>query len=250
MVVDDEPLAREKIREMAKDDPDVEIVGECANGEEAVRLIHELAPDLLLLDVEMPEADGFHVIEQLTPSQVPLVIFVTAYDRYAVRAFEVHAFDYLLKPFDRERFSAALGRAKEQIRRERNGGLDSRILALLEQLQGEPKYLERLVVKNAGRVFFLETSDIEWVEAEGNYVSIHTPSKTHLLRETISNLEARLDPRRFVRIHRSTLVNVTRIQELQPWTHGDYYVILRDGTRLTASRNYRDNLESVLGGSL
>ncbi|HEX8476025.1 MAG TPA: LytTR family DNA-binding domain-containing protein [Pyrinomonadaceae bacterium] len=251
MVVDDEPLAREKIREMARDDAEIEIVAECANGDDALAAIRKESPDLLLLDVQMPETNGFAVLEALDPHDIPLVIFVTAYDHYAVRAFEVHAFDYLLKPFDRERLGAALQRAKEQIRRERNGTLDHRILALLEEIKGEPtKYLERLVVKTGGRVFFLETEEVDWIEAEGNYVSIHTQAKSHLLRDTISGLEARLDPRKFVRIHRSTIVNIKRIQELQPWTHGDYYVILRNGTRLTASRNYRENLQVALGDSL
>lgn len=250
LVVDDEPLAREKIREMARDDGEIEIVGECANGDEAVAAVRRESPDLLLLDVQMPESSGFAVLEALDCPTMPLVIFVTAYDQYAVRAFEVHAFDYLLKPFDRERFVAALRRAKEQIRRERNGKLDHRILALLEEIKGETKYLERLVVKTGGRVFFLETQEIDWIEAEGNYVSIHTHAKSHLLRDTISGLETRLDPRKFVRVHRSTIIQINRIQELQPWTHGDYYIILRDGTRLAASRNYRENLQTALGEGL
>ncbi|HYN85950.1 MAG TPA: LytTR family DNA-binding domain-containing protein [Pyrinomonadaceae bacterium] len=251
LVVDDEPLARDKIRQMARHDPDLEIVGECSNGQEALAAFRELRPDLLLLDVQMPELGGFEVLEALKaePRQ-PVVIFVTAYDQYAVRAFEYHALDYLLKPFDRERFEAAVRRAKEHLReRAPNGAVDRRILALLEQLR-TGRYIERLVVKNGGRVYFLETSEIDWVEAEGNYISIHTGKKSHLLRETISNLEAQLDPRRFVRIHRSAIVNISRVQELQPWTHGEYHVILQDGTQLTLSRNYRENLQSVLGNSL
>ena len=251
LVVDDEPLAREKIRQMARRDPAIEIVGECANGREALEAVTEYRPDLLLLDVQMPELGGFDVLEALKDDPAsPAVIFVTAYDQYAVRAFEYHALDYLLKPFDRERFEAAIRRAKEHLReRGHNGNLDRRILALLEQLKGE-RHVERLVVKNGGRVYFLETCEIDWIEAEGNYISIHTGKKSHLLRETISNLEAQLDPRLFVRIHRSAIVNIARVQELQPWTHGEYHVILHDGTQLTLSRNYRENLQSVLGNSL
>ena len=249
MVVDDEPLAREKIREMVRDDPELEIIGECVNGIEAVAAIQAQSPDLLLLDVQMPEMGGFSVLEALESEKLPVVIFVTAYDQYAVRAFEVHALDYLLKPFDRERFETALQRAKAQIRRERNGSIDQRILALLEELKAESKYLERLVVKTGGRVFFLETEEIDWVEAEGNYVSVHTAKKSYVLRETISNLEAQLDPKKFVRIHRSAIVKIDRIRELQPWTHGEYHIILHNGTQLTLSRNYRENLQSALGKS-
>lgn len=250
LVVDDEPLAREKIRDLVKHDPELEIAGECANGLEALAAIQEVRPDLLLLDVQMPEVGGFAVLEALKDEVMPLVIFVTAYDQYAVRAFEFHALDYLLKPFDRERFEAAIGRAKAHVRREQNGNLDQRILALLEQLKAETKYIERLVVKAGGRVFFLETKEIDWIEAEGNYVNIHTPKKSFLLRETISNLEAQLDPKQFVRIHRSSIVRIDRIQELQTWSHGEYHVILHGGTELTLSRNYRDNLQSLLGNNL
>jgi len=250
LIVDDEPLAREKIRDLVKLDPELEIAGECTNGLEALAAIQELRPDLLLLDVQMPEVGGFTVLEALKDEVMPLVIFVTAYDQYAVRAFEFHALDYLLKPFDRERFEAAIGRAKAHVRREQNGSLDQRILALLEQLKAETKYIERLVVKAGGRVFFLETKEIDWVEAEGNYVNIHTPKKSFLLRETISNLEAQLDPKHFVRIHRSSIVRIDRIQELQTWSHGEYRVILYGGTELTLSRNYRDNLQSLLGNNL
>jgi two-component system LytT family response regulator len=257
LVVDDEPLARDKIREMVRRDPEVEVVGECGSGAEALEAVREKSPDLLLLDVQMPELGGFEVLEALKGEErAPAVIFVTAYDQYAVRAFEVHALDYLLKPFDRERFETALGRAKAHLRGgdapapAGSNGLDQRILDLLEQLRAEKRYAERVVVREAGRVFFLETDEIDWVEAEGNYINIHTAKKSHLLRETISGLEAQLDPRKFVRIHRSAIVNIGRIKELQPWTHGEYHVILRDGTRLTLSRNYRDNLRNVLGNSL
>lgn len=247
LLVDDESLAREMIREMLNDDPDVEIIGECVNGHEAVEFIETETPDLIFLDVQMPELGGFEVLEKIPKERMPHVIFVTAYDQYAVRAFEVHALDYLLKPFDRERFQAAWQRAKAQIIREKNGALDQRIIALLEELKAGPKYLERLVIKSGGRVFFLDTEDIDWIEAEGNYVSVHTGKKSHLLRETISSLEAQLDPKKFIRIHRSSIVKIDRIQELQPWFHGEYKIILHDGTQLTLSRNYRENLHEALG---
>lgn len=250
LVIDDEPLARDIIREMLQDEPEVEIVGESVNGREAVAAIRTHAPDLLFLDVQMPRMSGFEVLESLPPGRMPLVIFVTSYDQYAVRAFDVHAIDYLLKPFDRERFETALGRAKTHIRRTRSGDTDRRILALLEELKADQKHLERLVIKTGGRVIFLDLEEIDWIEAEGNYVNLHTEEKSHLLRETISNLETRIDPKKFVRIHRSAIVNINRIQELQPWFHGEYRVILLSGTQLTLSRNYREKLQSVLGNNL
>jgi two-component system LytT family response regulator len=247
LLVDDEPLARAMLREMLQNEPDVTIIGESVNGCEALEAIRAHSPDLLFLDVQMPELGGFDVLEGLREKQIPYVIFVTAYDQYAVRAFEVHALDYLLKPFDRERFDVSWQRAKAQIMRDRNGGTDQRILALLEELKAGHKYLERLVIKAGGRIYFLETNEIDWIGAEGNYVAVHSAKKSHLLRETISGLESQLDPKKFVRIHRSSIVRIDRIQELQPWFHGEYRIILQDGTQLTLSRNYRDNLQEALG---
>ncbi|MGH9968544.1 MAG: LytR/AlgR family response regulator transcription factor [Pyrinomonadaceae bacterium] len=247
LLVDDEPLAREMLREMLQGDPDVTIVGESVNGREALDAIRAHAPDLLFLDVQMPELGGFEVLAALGKEQIPYVIFVTAYDQYAVRAFEVHALDYLLKPFDQERFDISWQRARAQILRDRNGGTDQRILALLEELKAGTKYLERLVIKAGGRIYFLETNEIDWIEAEGNYVSVHSAKKSHLLRETISSLESQLDPKKFVRVHRSSIVRIDRIQELQPWFHGEYRIILQNGTQLTLSRNYRDKLQEALG---
>jgi two-component system LytT family response regulator len=246
LLVDDEPLAREMLREMLQGDSQVVIVGESCNGTEALEAISAHSPDLLFLDVQMPELGGFDVLEALG-KDIPRVIFVTAYDQYAVRAFEVNALDYLLKPFDQERFDTAWQRAKAQIKHDRNGGTDQRILALLEELKAGNKHLERLVIKANGRIYFLETNDIDWIEAEGNYVSVHSAKKSHLLRETISSLESKLDPKKFVRIHRSSIVRLDRIQELQPWFHGEYRVILQDGTQLTLSRNHRDKLQEALG---
>ena len=247
LLVDDEPLALSMMREMLQGDPQVEIVGESVNGREALNAIQALAPDLLFLDVQMPELGGFEVLANLEAGQIPYVIFVTAYDQYAVRAFEVHALDYLLKPFDQERFNNSWQRAKARILSERNGGMDQRILTLLEDLKAGSKYLERLVIKAGGRIYFLDTNEIDWIEAEGNYVSVHTAKKSHLIRETIGSLESQLDPKKFVRIHRSSIVRIASIRELEPWFHVKYRVNLENCKQLALSRNYRDKLQEALG---
>lgn len=250
VIVDDEPLGRTVIREMLRRDPDFAVVGECANGHEAINVIQDERPDLIFLDVQMPEIDGFEVLAALRDDQLPMVIFVTAYDQYAVSAFEVHAVDYLLKPFDRERFGKALQRAKAQLQREHPTDVSQRILALLEEQRVKPKYLERLVIKTNGRIFFLKTEEIDWISAEGNYVNLHVKKDSYLLRETISNLEAQLDPQHFARIHRSQIVNLDRIRELRHWSHGEYQVILHSGEELMLSRSYREKLHNLLGGML
>ena len=250
LVVDDEPLAREMIREMLQDDSDVEIVAECANGREAVEAIKSFKPDLVFLDIQMPELGGFEVLESLDPQATPYVIFVTAYDQYAVRAFEVHAFDYLLKPFDHERFDAAWERVTEQIKVDQNSERDRHILQLLEELKTGPRHLERLVIKNGGRVFFLNVQDVYCIESEGNYVRVYDNQKGYLLRETISSLEEQLDPKQFRRIHRSAIVKIDRIKEMQPWFHGEYRVIMENGKQLTLSRNYRSNFQGAVGNTI
>jgi two-component system, LytTR family, response regulator len=250
LVIDDEPLAREMIREMLEGDPDIEIIGECASGREAIAAIQSLGPDLIFLDIQMPELGGFEVLESFKTNGMPYVIFVTAFDQYAVRAFEVHALDYLLKPFDRERFETAWNRARTLIREDRLNQREQHILALLEELKAGPKYLERLVVKTEGRVFFLDVDDIHCIEAEGNYIRVYNGQKTYLLRETISGLEAQLDPKKFLRIHRSSIVRIDKIKELQPWFHGEYHVVLENGKQLTLSRNYRSNLQDAVGRAL
>ena len=200
----------------------------------------------------MPEMDGFAVLAALAPERVPHVIFVTAYDQYAVRAFEVHALDYLLKPFDQERFEQALERARLQIRGAGDEGLGARLLSLLAQReqQQSPPHVERLLVKGDGRVFFLKADEIRWVEAEGNYVLLHTGAGKYLFREAISNLEAQLDPKKFRRISRSAIVNIDFVQEFQPLFRGDYSVVLRTGEKLKLSHRYRSNLDKDFGGSL
>lgn len=248
IIVDDEPPARRRIHALLDREPDIEVVAECRDGREAIAAVQEAAPDLLFLDIQMPEASGFEVLAALEPERMPAVIFVTAYDEYALQAFEVHALDYLLKPFDRERFAAALDRARKQIRRQRRGELDERVLALLAGLrEPQTKYLERLAVKTSGRIRFIEIGEVDFFDSEGNYVRVHTAERSYLLREALSTLEARLDPQRFLRIHRGTIVQLDRIQELEPLFKGEYVVILRGGTKVRSSRRYRAKLHEVLG---
>jgi two-component system LytT family response regulator len=247
LIVDDEPLAREGVRMLLAEDAEVTVIGECSNGREAVISIIERAPDLIFLDVQMPEMSGFEVLEEVGIDKMPVVIFVTAYDKYALQAFEVHALDYLLKPFTKERFLKALVRAKAHIRRRADVG--PKLLALLEEMKIAEKYLERLVVKSAGRVFFLEVEEIDWIEAAENYVRLHVGRDSHLVHGTMNGLEARLDPDRFLRIHRSAIINLKRVKELRPLFHGEYVVILQDDTQLTSSRSYREKLQALLNNS-
>ena len=250
LVADDEPLARERLSGLLSQEPDIEVVGQARDGEEAVTSIHDESPDLVFLDVQMPQMSGFDVIEAVGSDKMPLVIFVTAYDQHALKAFQVRALDYLLKPFDRERFKDALGRARKQLERDENGDLGRRLLALVKDLRRDQPKSDRLVVKSGGRLFFLRTDEIDWVEAAGNYVRLHVGPGSHLLRETMNAIEGRLDPEKFFRIHRSRIVNMERIQELQPWLNGEYAVLLRTGTRLTLSRGYREKLQDRLGRAI
>ena len=250
LVVDDEPLARQRLRTLLAPDPDLELIGECGDGRQAVTAVQQLKPDLMFLDVEMPALDGFEVLHALAGVALPVVVFVTAHDRYALRAFEAHALDYLLKPFDKERFAQALMRAKNQVRLGQAAGIEDRLRSLLQTVEGRRPLPERLVVKSAGRVSFVRVAEVDWIEAAGNYVRLHLGKEEHLLRESLGGLEARLDPRRFVRIHRSTIVNIDRIRELRPTFHGDYLVVLKDGAELTLSRGCRDKLQESLGNAL
>ncbi|MCG8607099.1 LytTR family DNA-binding domain-containing protein [bacterium] len=253
LIVDDEPLARERVRKLLESDTEVEIIGECLNGKEAVKAIRAEHPDLVFLDVQMPELDGFGVLRKLSDVSLPSIIFVTAYDQYALKAFEVHALDYLLKPFDRRRFQKALQRAKNQIQMEKSSKISERLVDLLEELKAganvpnRQKHLDRLVIKASGRVFFLRTDEIDWIESAGNYLRLHVGKEAHLLRDTMNALAARLDPQKFVRIHRSTMVNIDRTREIQTWFNGEYRLILEDGTKLNSSRGYRDQIYALLG---
>jgi len=250
LIADDEPLARERVAGLLQAEPDIELIGQCRDGRETVEAILQLEPDLVFLDIQMPGADGFEVIKAVGPDRMPLVIFVTAYDQHALRAFEVRALDYLLKPFDRERFQEALARARTQIEGRESGDLGRRLLALVQDIRPGPHRTDRLVIKSAGKLFFLRTDEIDWIEAAGNYVRVHVGSESHLLRETMASLETKLDQDRFCRIHRSRIVNMERIKEMQPWFSGEYVVILTTGTRLTLSRGYREKLQERLGRPL
>jgi len=248
LIVDDEPLARRGIRRRLESRPGFVVLAECGGGREAVAAIGELAPDLVLLDVQMPGLDGFGVIRALGAERMPAVIFVTAYDEHALRAFEVHALDYLLKPIDGERFDAALEHARSSLRMRAASDLARRLAGLgasLAETAGRP--LERIAVRSGGRIVLVAVQDIDWIEAADNYVRLHAGPKQHLLHASLSGLEARLDPRSFLRVHRSAVVNVERIRELRPLSHGEYRLVLADGTELSTGRRYRRALDELLG---
>jgi two-component system LytT family response regulator len=253
LIVDDEALARDTLRRLLAADPEIALLGECGGGAEAGRRIREDVPDLVFLDVQMPEVDGFEALRRSRPARIPAVVFTTAYDRYALRAFEAEALDYLLKPFDDERFLRALERAKARVREHRVHQLTRRLVATLgEPARTGPKpppgaWAERIALKAEGRVFFVRVDEIDWIEAADYCVRIHTGGRFHLLREPLRELESRLDPRRFFRVHRSALVNLSRIRELQPHFHGEYVVVMEDGARLRLSRGRREHLHDAIG---
>ncbi|MGQ0538972.1 MAG: LytR/AlgR family response regulator transcription factor [Gemmatimonadaceae bacterium] len=246
LVVDDEPLGRERIISLLRSEPEAEVVGERDTGRAAVRAIIELAPDLVFLDVQMPELDGFGVLAALPPPNVPAVIFVTAHDEYAIRAFDVHAQDYLLKPFDRDRFHLAFARAAQRLRGEHSRGADKRLLALLTERDRQQPRRARIPIRSAGSVFFLPVDDVDWLEAADNYVRIHAKGETHMVRQTLQHMERTLPADMFVRIHRSIIVNVERIREIQPWFGGEFVVLLRNGAKVHTSRSYRSRLETLM----
>lgn len=243
LIVDDEPPARDLIATLLRDEPDLEVVGQCSNGREAVAAIKRCSPDLVFLDVQMPGMDGFGVLAELPADRLPLVIFVTAFDQHAIRAFEVHALDYLLKPFEYDRLRQAVRHSRTQLAQRPGTTGQTRLLALLEELHNRGQSWDRLAIRDAGRILFLQPEEIDWIEAEGNYVRLHVGKESHLLRETMSATEARLASKKFLRVSRSTIVNLERVAEWQPLFHGDSVVILRDGTRLTVSRVYREALD-------
>jgi two-component system LytT family response regulator len=248
VVADDQPMARERLIALLSDEQDIEVVATAASGPEVVDLVRRLAPDLVFLDMQMPELDGMAVIETIGADRMPATIFVTAYDQYAIQAFDVHAIDYLLKPFGRTRFQTALARVRARIERDRAGALAGRLMALVDELRTPQVSGGRLMVRSGGRVVFINMDQIDWVEAEGNYVRIHAAGDSHLLRETMVSLSARLGDTRFFRIHRSRIVNVSKIKELRIAAGGDYDVILKDGRTLGLSRLYKDSLQQRLAG--
>jgi len=252
VIIDDEPIARRNLRVLLDRDSDVEIIGEAGSGAEAIRLIRAKSPDLVFLDIQMPEMNGLEALEHIGETSVPAIIFVTAFDQYAVRAFEVHALDYLLKPFDDARFEAALRRAKTQIEQCEAREFSKKLFALLEghrQISDDAKeaqYQSEFMIKSASRVFFLKADEIDWIEAADYYVRLHTGDQSHMLRETMAELEAKLDPQKFTRIHRSTIVNLDRVRQIEARAGGEYAVILHDGTHLKLSRSRRDQIEMIL----
>jgi two-component system LytT family response regulator len=244
LIADDEPLARDCVRLALRGDPTVEIAGECGDGHEARALIRELKPDLVFLDVRMPGADGFAVVEDIPPGDMPEVVFATAYDRYAVRAFELHAVDYLLKPFDNERLLTAVGRARARLADRRDGEAGRRLLACLRELRqhGAPEWITRFAVRGDERVRFVPAEEVDWIEADGNYVVLHTGAARHRVRLSLRGLMDRLDPRSFAQAHRSAIVNLRAIRELRVWFGGDYIAVLRNGEEVRVSRTHAQRL--------
>jgi two-component system, LytTR family, response regulator len=253
IIADDEHLARKKLRVLLESEPGMQVVAECQDGQQAVSAIQTHRPDLLLIDIRMPDIDGFQVLKQIAPDEMPVVVFTTAYDQFAIRAFEAHALDYLLKPFDRERLHHAVERARAELLKVHDRDLTGRILDLLAKNM-EPKIEskqvdDRMVIRAGGKVVFLDVKEIDWIEAAANYVKLNVGKDSYLLREGIGSISERLDPDRFVRIHRSVIVNVRKIKELQPCESGEYIAVLRNGKELSCSRGYRTQLQRLIGRS-
>jgi two-component system LytT family response regulator len=245
LIVDDEPLARDRIREMLNDYPEMEVAAEAKNGREAIEAITTYSPDLVFLDVQMPDLNGFEVLENLTVERMPMIIFVTAYDQHAIRAFDIHAIDYLTKPFDRKRFAQAIEHARIYVKGTEEPDT-ARIMKILQEFKAGPRYLERFAVKNGEKVLFVRSEDVDAIEAQGNYVRLNLGNSSHLLRETLNNIEAQVDPRVFVRIHRRTIVNINRVKELQTWARGEYRVVLNSGAHYSLSRGYREHFDNFI----
>jgi two-component system, LytTR family, response regulator len=246
VIVDDEPLARRRIRTLLSREHDIELVDECADGASAVEAIRRHRPDLVFLDVQMPEMKGFAVLRALGAELTAAVVFVTAYEQFSLRAFDVHALDYLLKPFHRRRFQEALRRVRQRFNNERElAAVRVRLAELLESADGDmvrSGHIERLAIRTATKVAIVRVREIDWIQGDGNYVRLHVGGAVHLLRQTMKALVSQLDPSLFIRIHHSCIVNVERVRELQPWSHGDYVVVLDSGKRLMSSRTYSANL--------
>jgi two-component system LytT family response regulator len=245
LIVDDEPLARDRIREMLNDYPEIEVIAEARNGREAIECITTHSPDLVFLDVQMPDLNGFEVLESLNVERMPLIIFVTAFDQHAIRAFDVHAVDYLTKPFDRKRFAEAIEHTRIYVKGTEQPDT-ARIMKMLQEFKAGPRYLERFAIKSGEKVLFVRSEDVEAIEAQGNYVRLNLGNASHLLRETLNNIEAQIDPRVFVRIHRRTIVNINRVKELQTWARGEYRVVLQNGAHYSLSRGYREHFDNFI----
>ncbi len=254
IIADDEQLARQKLRLLLDSESQVEVVAECHNGMQTLSAIRTGRPDLLLLDIQMPDLDGFQVLSEVSPAEMPVVIFTSAYDQYAIRAFEAHALDYLLKPFDQERLHHAIERARFELWNAKGRDITSRILDMLSQVKTEkqivPEYDGRLVIKTKGRIIFLNLEEIDWIEASANYVRLNVGRESYLFRETISRISERLNPNDFIRIHRSMIVNVQKIKELIPVNSGEYIVVLKSGKELSCSRGYRATVQQMIARNL
>jgi two-component system, LytTR family, response regulator len=247
IIVDDEPLARRSVRKYLKSFPEFEVMGEYGDGESAVAAIRTQKPDLVFLDIQLPEFDGFDVIRAVGKDEMPVTIFVTAYDRFALQAFEAHALDYLLKPYSEDRFRDSVVRAKRTLDLGKQQAPSRQLVRLLDQIDKKKGYIERIPVPVKGRFLFLNVRDLDWIEAEGNYLRLHHNGTSHLMRANMSDIEAKLDPGKFMRIHRSTIVNLQRIREVQPWFHGHHRVVLNNGQELKLSRYQKDKLRLLLG---
>ncbi len=247
LIIDDEPMARERIRDLLNEETDMEIAGECRNGIEAVSAINRIQPDLIFLDIQMPGMDGFEVLSEIDKEHLPEIIFVTAYDQYTLQAFSAHALDYLLKPFDDERFREALDYTRTRLERAKSSHIrHSSLVSLIEKLSKEEKYLKRIQVKLNQRIFLVNVNDIDSFEAEGCYVRIRTGDTGYLLRESLGTLEKKLDPRKFARIHRSTIINIDSITELQHWSRYEWVALQKNGSKYVVSRSYREKLKDIL----
>ena len=247
-IADDEPLARERLSSLLEGRERYAIVAECGDGAEALAALTQHDIDLLFLDVQMPGLDGFQILESLDAERVPMIVFVTAFNDYALRAFDVSALDYLLKPFDRERFEKTLARVEERLAGREKAEMSGELREFLRTLSttAAPAHVSRFPVRANGEIYFVRVEDVDWIDAEGNYVALHAAGRRHLVRDTIKSLEDRLDPTKFVRVHRSAIINVDRLRKLQPYFHGEYVITLQDGTTLTSSRTYSDRLRALL----
>jgi two-component system LytT family response regulator len=250
LIVDDEPLGRSLIRKLLAEDPDFVGIGECANGTEALRAIRADSPALVFLDVQMPELNGFEVLAELGTERLPIIIFVTAFDTFALKAFEAHALDYLLKPIADDRFFEALKRVKTYVAGREAGEVQGRLSDLVREVTQSTKYISRLAVESGGRFVFLKVSEVDWIEAVGNYLNLHVGKQSYLLRGRISEIEKNLSPEHFFRVHRSTIVNLDRVKELQPLFKGEGLIVLKDGSQLSASRSCSQKLRTFLGANL
>jgi two-component system, LytTR family, response regulator len=245
LIVDDEAPARKRVKRLLNNEPDISVIAECGSGSEAINVIQNASLDLLFLDVQMPEVGGFDVVQSIHPERMPIIIFVTAYDEHALRAFDVHALDYLLKPFKQERFKEAVNRAKTRISQNEVPGSCPGLAALIQKLRAEQNYLNRFIVKSSSRVVLVSASEVDWIESAANYALLHSGDKTHIVRETMHALETKLSPNIFQRISRSVIVNLERVKELQPMGKGQYVIILTNGKQLTMSRGIRDLEQAV-----